>query len=118
MLAINIPDGAKLENNISFIDILGVVVIWAVLSLVTFGLALIILPYYYNKFVINQTYIVDQDSKKIAKLQNNLSFVEILGHAILWVVIIFITFGFGLFFYYYKRQIFIFNKTVVQALVV
>jgi len=49
----------RLEADIAIIDILGHLVIWFLLSLVTMGIALFFFPYSFAKFIINNSSVID-----------------------------------------------------------
>ncbi len=111
---ITLPQGCKLQSNVSVVDIIGNVIIWIFLSIITLGFAMFVYFYYYNRFVINNTFIIDRDGKKIGKLKCDLNLGQAIGHGIIWILITIITFGLGLFFYFYKITSFILNKTEIE----
>ncbi len=113
---IALPKGCRLQSNVSIIDIVGNVIIWILLSIVTFGLAMCIYFYYYNRFIINNTFIVDRDGKKIGRLKCDLNLGQAIGHAVIWVLLIIFTLGIALFFYFYKIMVFILSKTKIEML--
>lgn len=111
---IHLPKGSKLNSNVSVIDIIINALVWILISIVTFGLALFFYVYYFNRFVINKTDIVDAEGRIIGTLKCNLTFGEILGHSIIWIILTIITFGLGLFFYFHKALAFIISKTEIE----
>ncbi len=136
---ISIPKGTKLQSDVSIVDIIGNFIIWIILTIVTLGLAMFVYFYYYNRFVINNTFVVDRDGKEIGKLKCELSVGQAIGHCILWMLLIIVTLGFlsvgqaighsiiwmlltivalglgfGLFLYFYKIIAFILNKTEIE----
>jgi hypothetical protein len=111
---IKIPSGSKLKSHVSVVDIIINSIVWALLTIVTFGLAFFFYIYYFNRFVINKTDITNADGKIIGALKCNLSFGDILGHSILWILLTIVTFGLGLFFYFYKALAFIVSKMEVD----
>lgn len=111
-----LPQGAKLKSHVSVVDIVINSVIWLLLCLITFGLAFFFYIYYFNKFVINKTDVMDSNGNKVGSLKCNLDFGDILGHAIIWIVLAIITLGLGLFFYFYKALAFILSKTEIEML--
>lgn len=112
--AIRIPRGSKLKCHISVVDIIVNGLVWLLLSIVTLGLAFFFYIYYFNRFVINKTDITDAGGKVIGTLKCNLTFGDIFGHAILWILLTIITLGLGVFFYFYKALAFIVSKTEVD----
>lgn len=83
--------GLKCEYSVS--EAIGQLIIWLVLSLVTFGLALFVLPYYFLKGPINKTFVVDTNGQKLARLNVEVSLAEIIGHVIIWILLSIVTFG-------------------------
>ncbi len=85
--------GKNLKCEFSLSEAIGQLVIWIILSIVTLGLALFVLPYYFIKAPINRTYVVDGDGAKIAKLDVQVNFGDILGHALVWLLLTIVTLG-------------------------
>lgn len=86
-----IGTGFKCEFTVG--EAIGQLVIWILLSIVTFGLALFVLPYYFIKAPLNRTYVVDRDGSKIGKVHVDVAFVDILGHALVWLLLTIVTLG-------------------------
>ena len=93
-----IGTGYKCEFTVG--EAIGQIVIWIVLSIVTFGLALFVLPYYFLKAPINRTYVTDRDGHKIGQLHVDVVFVDILGHALVWLLLTIVTFGLAYLIYW------------------
>jgi len=83
--------GLKCEYSVS--EAIGQLIIWIILSVLTLGLALFVLPYYFLKGPINKTFVVDHNGNKLSKLSVDVNLAEILGHAIIWVFLSIITLG-------------------------
>ncbi|SHG78611.1 DUF6693 family protein [Cognatishimia maritima] len=92
--------GKNLKCEFSVGEAIGQLVIWIILSVVTFGLALFVLPYYFLKAPINRTYVVDGAGSKIAKLNVEVAFVDILGHALVWLLLSIVTLGLAYLIYW------------------
>ncbi len=90
----------KFSCEYSVSEAIGSLTIWILLSVVSLGLALFVLPYYFIKAPINRTYILDANGMKIAKLSVEVSFADILGHALIWVLLTVITFGLAYLIYW------------------
>ncbi len=90
----------KFSCEYSVSEAIGSLIIWILLSVVSLGLALFVLPYYFIKAPINRTYILDANGMKIAKLSVEVSFADILGHALIWVLLTVITFGLAYLIYW------------------
>lgn len=85
--------GYGLECDFTVGEAIGQLLIWLLLSIVTFGLALFVLPYYFLKAPINRTKLLDRDGAIAGHLYVDVSFGDILGHALIWLVLTIITFG-------------------------
>ncbi len=93
-----IGNGFKCEFSVS--EAIGQLIIWILLSIVTLGLALFVLPYYFLKGPINRTYLVDRDGSKIGKLNVEVSLSDILGHALVWLLLTIVTLGLAYLIYW------------------
>ena len=85
--------GYKLKCEFSVGEAIGQLVIWVLLSVVTLGLALFVLPYYFVKAPINRTSLIDGTGRKVARLHVDVSFGDILGHALVWLLLTIVTLG-------------------------
>ena len=85
--------GYKLKCEFTVGEAIGQLVIWLLLSIVTLGLALFVLPYYFVRAPINRTSLVDQAGKRVARLHVDVGFSDILGHALVWLLLTIITLG-------------------------
>ncbi|QBY02370.1 hypothetical protein E2K80_17815 [Rhodophyticola sp. CCM32] len=85
--------GSNLKCEFSLSEAIGQLIIWILLAIITFGLALFVLPYYFVKAPINRTFVVDRDGTKLARLNVEVSFSDILGHALVWLLLTIVTFG-------------------------
>ncbi|RLA74141.1 MAG: hypothetical protein DRG11_05835 [Epsilonproteobacteria bacterium] len=106
--------GTRLKSDISMLDIVGNIIVWVLLSVVTFGLAMFVFLYFYNKMVINHTFVVDKEDNKIGKLSCDIGVGQAIGHGFIWFVITIVTFGFGIFFYMYKANAYVMSQTKVE----
>ncbi len=85
--------GYKLQCDFTVGEAIGQLVIWVLLSIVTLGLALFVLPYYFIKAPINRTSLVDATGRKVASLHVDVGFADILGHALVWLLLTIVTLG-------------------------
>ncbi|WP_341368368.1 DUF6693 family protein [Yoonia sp. BS5-3] len=90
--------GLKCEYSVS--EAIGQLVIWFLLIIVTLGLALFVLPYYFLKGPINKTFVVDQNGDKLAQLHVDVNLGEIIGHMIIWIFLSIVTLGFAYLIYW------------------
>ena len=105
---------ARLRCEFSIGQSIGHVIVWVVLTLVTFGLALLVFPYYLNRAVLNRTEVLDQSGRAIGKLRCNFDLISSIGHVIIWGILILITFGIAGFFYLYRVVRVVLSDTVIE----
>lgn len=103
----------KLKADIRVFDIIGHIVIWLVLTIITLGIALFFLPYSFSKFVINRTALID-DSGIERKMRCNIDMFGNIGHIVLWIIITILTLGVGYIFYFYRVWNYAINNTSVE----
>lgn len=97
-------------------EAIGQLVIWILLTIVTLGLALFVLPYYFLKAPINRTFVLDGDGRKVARLHVEVSFTNILGHALLWLILTILTLGLAYLIYWQSVMKRLMNATVTVEL--
>ena len=85
--------GQKFRCDYTVGEAIGQLIIWIVLVIVTLGLALFVLPYYFLKAPLNRTYVVDRDGTVISRVSVEVGFADILGHALVWLLLTIVTFG-------------------------
>lgn len=70
----------KLKCAAGTLDILGHLVIWLILSIITLGLAVMVFPYYLIKPILNNTEVIDKrDSTKICRLKCDINLSGMIG---------------------------------------
>lgn len=104
----------RLKCSFSSVEAIGSIVIWVVLTLITFGLALLVFPYYLNRAVINKTEILDGAGRTIGRLNCTFNVGHSIGHVIVWGILILITFGLASFVYVYRVLRVVLNETRVE----
>lgn len=92
----------QLKSELGFIDVLGHVIIWLLLTLITFGLALFVFPYYMQRFIIGKTYAYDSSGQQVGKLVCTIDLASMIGNIILWAIISILTLGIGYIVFMYK----------------
>jgi hypothetical protein len=102
----------KIQANVGTFDILGHCVIWIVLILITFGIALFFFPYSFSKFILDRSELVDEHGVTKRIICHTDLFGNV-GHVILWIFLTIITFGLGYFFYFYKVWNYSLNNTTI-----
>lgn len=92
--------GSRIRCEFSVGEAIGQLIIWILLSIVTFGLALFVLPYYFVKAPVNRSYLVDKDGVTVGRLSVDVAFADILGHALVWLLLTIVTLGLAYFIYW------------------
>lgn len=100
----------RLRANIGVFDILFHLFIWLLLSVVTFGIALIFFPYSFSKFILNRCWIEDEMGNA-RDMECDIELFGNLGHVIIWFFISILTLGIGYIFYFYKVWNYALNNT-------
>jgi uncharacterized membrane protein YjgN (DUF898 family) len=103
----------KIKADIRILDIIGHIVIWLVLTIITLGIAIFFLPYSFSKFVINRTTLTDENGDE-RKMRCNIDMFSNIGHIILWIIISILTLGIGYIFYFYRVWNYALNNTSVE----
>lgn len=104
----------RFKCNFGIIESLGNIIIWILLTIVTFGIALLFFPYFLNKSVLNKTLLVNSKGEIVGRLNCKFSVSSSIGHAILWGILILFTFGIASFFYVYRVVKVVFNDTYIE----
>jgi len=112
----NLAVGQRLRCDYSVAEALGQLLIWVVLTVITFGLALFVLPYYFLKAPINKTFVLDASGTAVGRLSVDVGFADILGHAIIWLVLTILTLGLAYLVYWQSVVKRLMNATVTVPL--
>lgn len=92
----------QLKSDLGFMEVIGHVVIWVLLTLVTLGLALFVFPYYMQKYIISRTYAYDAQGARVGRLVCTIDLASMIGNIILWAIISILTLGIGYIVFNYK----------------
>ncbi|WP_312948430.1 DUF6693 family protein [Agrobacterium sp.] len=104
----------RLKCSFGTIEAIGTVILWVVLTVVTFGLALLVFPYYLNKAVINKTEVLDVSGRTVGRLNCTFNIGHSIGHVIVWGILILITLGLAGFLYVYRVLRVVLNETRIE----
>lgn len=96
-----IPEGMRLKCEFGLGDAIGTMVIWALLTLVTLGFAAFVAPYYALSAVVNRTSLVDAGGRVIGRLAVRFGLAEVVGHALIWLLLSIVTLGLALLVHYF-----------------
>ncbi|MCH4809742.1 DUF6693 family protein [Vreelandella neptunia] len=103
----------KIKADLSILDIIGHLIVWVVLIIITFGIALFFFPYSFSRFVINRTSVVDPAGVE-RKMVCDINLFSNIGHIILWMLISLVTFGLGYIFYFYRVWNYALNNSRIE----
>ena len=92
----------QLKSDLGFMEVIGHVIIWVLLAIVTLGLALFVFPYYMQRFIISKTYAYDEQGQRVGRLVCTIDLASIIGNILLWVLISIVTLGIGYLVFTYK----------------
>lgn len=109
-------NGFKLKCDFGTAEAIGQLLIWLVLVIVTFGLALFVMPYYLLKAPMNRTVLVDDSGRAVGRLHVDVHLGNIFGHALLWLILSVLTLGLAYFLYWQSVMKRLLNGIVVQPL--
>jgi uncharacterized membrane protein YjgN (DUF898 family) len=105
--------GTRFQCDFGVTEAIGSFIIWLLLTIVTFGLAAFVAPYYILSSIINKTSIVDANGQRLSQLKVNFTLAEIIGHAVIWVLLTIVTLGLALIVYYYMVMKKVLNRTEI-----
>ena len=102
-----------LTADFSMSDVIGHIVMWIILTIITFGIAAVFWPYSAAKLIINSLSLKDFSGNKIANIKTNLDIGQQLGPIVLWALIIIVTMGLAYPFYVFGVARKAFDNTAV-----
>ena len=114
MIAANLPSGARLEASFPMSKAVLDVILTAILTPLTAGLVLFIFPYYFQRDILDHSFILDADGKRIGSLDCKLTFSQMLKHAFPWMILSLLTFGIAFLFFQVRATIYVYNYTEVN----
>lgn len=112
-MAVIIPPGCRLSCDYSVAEGIGTLILWLLISIVTLGLGLFVAPYYILKSPINRTRLVGPDGAVLGTLHVEVNLAEVIGHALIWVVLSIVTLGLALLLYQFAVIKRLLNAVVV-----
>ena len=109
-------EAAQLHNgrtiiNLTMLDVLGHLIIWLILSIITLGIGLFFWPYASAKMIINAIEIEDRSRSSLGRLQCDVSFGQQIGHILLWILLTIVTLGIAYPFYIFGVARKVINET-------
>jgi uncharacterized membrane protein YjgN (DUF898 family) len=106
---------SKLEIDLSLMDIIGHALLWTLLIIVTLGIGLLFYPYAFASKILNRTYILGDDGRRVGQLQCDLDLSGQIGHVFIWLLLTIITLGLALPVYVYKVWAIVINRTRIVS---
>jgi uncharacterized membrane protein YjgN (DUF898 family) len=103
----------RFQCDFGVAEAIGSFIIWILLTVVTFGLAAFVAPYYVLSSILNKTSIVDENGQRLSRLKVKFTLAEIIGHAVIWVLLAIVTLGLALVVYYYMVMKKVLNRTEI-----
>lgn len=104
----------NLKADIAILDIIGHLILWLILVVITLGIALFFFPYSFARFVINRTSLIDPETGVAHRMRCNIDVFSNFGHILLWVIITVLTLGIGYIFYVYRVWNYALNNSRVD----
>lgn len=92
----------------------GHLVLWVLLIIVTVGIAAFFYGYSLLKLVINHTELTDRRGDPIGRLRCEYSVTSSIGHVLLWILLTIVTLGIAFIFYIYRVNRVVMNETTVE----
>lgn len=107
------PGAVKLRCDIGFWEMVGHIVLWVVVTILTVGIGAFFFIYSIQKMVINHTVMINRRGDEIARLRCEFSVVSSIGHVLLWILLTIVTVGLAFPFYIYRVNRVVMNETEV-----
>ena len=85
----------------SLLDIVLYSLLWLILSIITFGIALFFAPYAWTARVLNDTQLLDAQGRAVGVIRVQYSFADQAVHMLKWLLLTIITLGFAYPFYFW-----------------
>ncbi len=103
----------RVEVRVGLSEIVGHGVLWLVLILVTLGLGALVWPYYALRFIVERvTWRGEEGTPYRLRVEGGL--VGYVGHAVLWWLVILITFGLAAPFWIYDVYRVVLSQAAVE----
>lgn len=106
--------GMKIQSEFPASEAIKDAIITAILTPLTFGLVLFIFPYFFQRDVLDRSFVVDAEGRKVGSLDCTLTIDQMIRHAIPWAIFSFVTFGVGFFIFQFRCAVFCYNHTEIN----
>jgi hypothetical protein len=105
----------KLRCDLRLTGIVGHLVLWLIVGVLTCGIAFFLFPYSFGATVINATRIEDEHGRVIGRLRCTQGVAGHLVHAFVWWLLTIVTLGMAGLFYSYRVASDLLGATVVDS---
>ena len=103
----------NIKAHVGTLDILGHLIFWFIIIVITLGVGAFFFAYSFSKFIINRTELIDEHGVS-RKFECDVDLFGSIGHVILWVIITILTLGLGYIFYFYMVWNYCLNNSSVK----
>ena len=95
---------------------IGHVVLWFALALVTAGFGLLVVPYAAAKLILNSIIITDEFGRASARLRCEISWTTQIGHGVVWALFVLLSGGIAAPFYIFALAQLALNRTELVSI--
>jgi len=106
----------RLSLELDAFTMIGHVLLWFVLALVTAGFGMLIIPYAAAKLILNSIIITDEFGRASARLRCEISLKAQFGHGVIWALFVILTGGFAAPFYIFALALLAVNRTELVSI--
>ena len=92
----------------------GHLVLWLVLIVVTLGIGAFFFGYSLQKMVINHTEVLTRAGEPVGRLKCEYSVASSIGHVLLWILLTVVTLGIAFIFYMYRVSRVVMDETTIE----
>ncbi len=105
----------RCRTQLSIFQVIGHIVIWAIISTITLGIGALFWPYAAAKLILESIIIFDDGGQASARLRCEVGFGEQIGHVVMWLFLIVLTGGLAGFCYLFGVAHFVINRTQLES---
>ena len=92
----------------------GHLVLWLLLIVVTLGIGAFFYGYSLLKLVLNHTEVTDRRGNVVGTLRCDYSVTSSIGHVLLWILLSIVTLGVAFIFYLYRVNRVVLDQTEIE----
>ena len=106
----------RLRSELDAFQVIGHIVLWAVISMVTLGVGLLFFPYAVAKLILGSIVLTDENGQSTARLRCDINVLEQVGHGVIWLLIIIFSGGLATPFYIFALAHMAIKRTYIISL--